>query len=136
MRISASILGQRPSGTTSIPTRVVHHRQLLPTKSLVSCHATDRASFAQLCSFSLQILSFRTRGHILSRAYSYGPNPQHFLSRSFPKPALTLVPETVYSPTPVTTLRKNLDQKNFFSRCPNFGCQIVARMEASAKCLF
>ena len=50
-------------------------------------------------------------GTLPSRAYSSGPNSAQSLLRSFPKPALTLVPEIVYSPKLAATLRNFLDQK-------------------------
>ena len=52
-------------------------------------------------------------GNILpSRAYSYGPNTAQLLFRSFSMPALTLLPEIVYSPVRPLALGKKFFSKN------------------------
>ena len=102
--ISISTLGQGPSRTTSIPA-LVASRPLFST--MRSFHALSRQAswLAHWLARSLniaascQICHHFVPGNILpSRAYSYGPNTAQLLFRSFPMPALTLVPDFVYSP--------------------------------------
>ena len=116
-RVSASILGQRPSGTTSIPSLVAHRKTTwLQVRSI---HATHRASLVNFAPLSSICHRFVPGNTLPSRAYSSGPNSAQSLLRSFPKPALTLVPEIVYSPVLAATLRNFLDQKlKFFQTVP------------------
>ena len=87
----------------------------LPTKSLVSCYATNRASLVNFALFCSTYYRFVPAVASLSRAYSYGRNAAHLLTRSSPKPAHTLMQETVYSPFGATTLFFSQNSKPFAS---------------------
>ena len=91
---------------------VVHHRQLAHKVTRFMLFATNRASLVNFALFPSKYYRFVPAVASLSRAYSYGPNAAHLPTRSFPKPAHTLMLETVYSPLPAT----RLCTKNFCTR--------------------
>ena len=71
------------------------HRDNLPTiRSFPAIKEANLLNIAPSCSICHHFVPGNT---FPSRAYSYGPNAAQQLLRSFPMPALTLVPEIVYS---------------------------------------
>ena len=74
--------------------RWLHRDNLATVGSFRAVKEASPLNIAPFCSICHHFVPGNT---LSSRAYSYGPNAAQLLHRSFPTPALTLVPEIVYS---------------------------------------